>query len=86
NQDKSFLVKNEIAFHSKLYEMTGNSTLKRFQIMLLPVFAYVIALVDKPTSGKVDHRDLVKILKKGTKEDFKRGMYDHLKPHFDRIK
>src|SRR5690606_17133431 len=36
NKDESFLVKNEIAFHGKLYEMTGNSTLKRFQTMLLP--------------------------------------------------
>lgn len=86
NKDKSFLVKNEIAFHGKLYEMTGNSTLKRFQIMLLPVFAYVIALVDKPISGKIDHRGLVSILRKGSKEDFKQGMYEHLKPHFDRLK
>jgi len=86
NKDKSFLVKNELAFHGKLYEMTGNSTLKRFQIMLLPVFAYVITLVDKPVSGKMDHRGLVQILKNGSKEDFKKGMYEHLKPHFDRLK
>lgn len=86
NKEKSFLVKNEIAFHGKLYEMTGNSTLKRFQIMLLPIFAYVITLVDKPVSGKIDHRGLVRILKNGSKEDFKNGMYEHLKPHFDRLK
>lgn len=86
NKEKSFLVKNEIAFHGKLYEMTGNSTLKRFQIMLLPVFAYVITLVDKPVSGKIDHRGLVRILKNGSKEDFKNAMYEHLKPHFDRLK
>ncbi|MBO9154707.1 FadR/GntR family transcriptional regulator [Chitinophaga sp. GCM10012297] len=85
NKDKSFLVKNEIAFHGKLYEMTGNGTLKRFQIMLLPIFAYVITRVDKPYSGKVDHRRLVDILRNGTKEDFKIGMYEHLKPHFDRL-
>lgn len=86
NKDKSFLVKNEIAFHGKLYEMTGNSTLKRFQIMLLPVFAYVITLVDKPVSGKIDHQGLVQLLRNGSKEDFKLGMYEHLKPHFDRLK
>lgn len=86
NKEKSFLVKNEIAFHGKLYEMTGNTTLKRFQILLMPVFAYVITLVDNPVSGKVDHRELVNILKNGTKEDFKKGMYEHLKPHFDRLK
>jgi DNA-binding FadR family transcriptional regulator len=86
DKDKSFLVKNEIAFHGKLYEMTGNSTLKRFQTMLLPVFAYAIALVDKPVKGKVDHMGLVQLLKEGNKEDFKNGMWEHLKPHFDRIK
>jgi GntR family transcriptional repressor for pyruvate dehydrogenase complex len=83
---KSFQVKNEIAFHGKLYDMTGNATLKRFQIMLLPVFAHVTTHVDKHISGKVSHKDLVKILKKGSKEEFKKAMYEHLKPHFDRLK
>jgi len=83
--DSSFRVQNEIAFHGKLYEMTGNDTLKRFQIMLLPIFAYVITLEKKPIRGKVSHKDLVKILKNGTKEDFKKGMLAHLQPHFDRL-
>jgi Transcriptional regulators len=85
-QHKSFLIQNEIAFHGKLYDMTGNTTLKRFQIMLLPVFAHVTMHVDKHVAGKVDHKGLVKILKKGSKEDFKKAMYEHLKPHFDRLK
>ncbi|RZK48904.1 MAG: FadR family transcriptional regulator [Pedobacter sp.] len=84
-RDKSFIIQNEIAFHGKLYEMTGNVTLKRFQIMLLPVFAYVMTSVDNPIKGKVDHKGLVEILRTGTKEDFKKGMYEHLKPHFDWI-
>lgn len=84
--DKNFRVQNEIAFHGKLYEMTKNDTLKRFQTMLLPVFAYVITLEEKPIRGKVSHKDLVKILRKGTKEDFKKGMLAHLQPHFDRLK
>jgi len=83
---KSFQIKNEIAFHGKLYDMTGNATLKRFQIMLLPVFAYVTTHVDKHISGKVDHKGLVETLKKGSKEDFKKAMYEHLKPHFERLK
>ena len=36
-----FNVEHEIAFHGKLYEITGNETLKKFQKMLLPVFDYV---------------------------------------------
>jgi DNA-binding FadR family transcriptional regulator len=83
--DATFRMQNEIAFHGKLYEMTGNDTLKRFQIMLLPIFAYVITQEKKPIRGKVSHKDLVKILKKGTKEDFKKGMLAHLQPHFDRL-
>ncbi|WP_127132542.1 FadR/GntR family transcriptional regulator [Pseudoflavitalea rhizosphaerae] len=83
---KQFRIKSEIEFHGKLYEMTGNNTLKRFQSMLLPIFGYVVTLEKKKIAGKVNHLDLVQILKKGTKEDFKKGMYEHLKPHFDRLK
>lgn len=86
NHDNSFRIKNEIAFHGKLYEMSGNDTLKRFQIMLLPIFDYVVMLENIPTMGKVNHLDLVQILKTGTKEDFKKGMEAHLQPHFDRLK
>ncbi|WP_345954362.1 GntR family transcriptional regulator [Mucilaginibacter sp. PAMB04168] len=81
-----FRIKNEIAFHGKLYEIAGNDTLKRFQIMLLPVFGFVIKMEKEVTYGKVTHRDLVELLKKGNKDDFRQGMYEHLKPHFDRLK
>ncbi len=85
--EKRFRVKNEIAFHGKLYEITGNNTLKRFQVMLMPVFGYVTTLEKgkEYRTGKVNHLDLVNILKTGTKEDFKKGMYDHLMPHFDSL-
>ncbi len=83
--DNNFRVQNEIAFHGKLYEMTKNDTLKRFQTMLLPIFAYVITLEEKPIRGKISHIDLVNILRTGTKEDFKKGMLAHLQPHFDRL-
>ncbi len=84
-QDDSFRIKSEIAFHGKLYDITGNDTLKRFQIMLMPTFEYVLTLEKKPIRGKVSHMDLVQILKTGTKEDFKIGMQAHLQPHFDRL-
>ena len=85
NLDNSFRIKNEIAFHGKLYEMSGNDTLKRFQIMLLPIFDYVVTLEKKPTRGLVNHMDLVQILKTGTKDEFRKGMEEHLKPHLNRI-
>lgn len=88
NQDgigNTFRIKHELAFHGKLYEIAGNETLKRFQIMLLPIFAYVTEREDKPIQGTVNHADLVEILKHGTKQDFNKGMLEHLKPHFDRL-
>lgn len=86
NNDHSFRIKNEIAFHGKLYEISGNDTLKRFQMMLLPIFGYVLTLEKKLTRGEVTHLDLVDILKTGTVEDFKKGMQAHLQPHFSRLK
>ncbi len=34
-----FNIEHEIAFHGKLYEITGNEAMKKFQKMLLPIFA-----------------------------------------------
>lgn len=91
NQDKaSFKVKHEIAFHGKLYEMTGNATIMRFQKLLLPIFEYVVAEEEKlhgvPPISDVRHSDLVDILKKGDPREFKEAMRIHLSPHFDQLR
>ncbi|MFT4093226.1 MAG: hypothetical protein QM640_06265 [Niabella sp.] len=65
--------------------MTGNQTLKRFQLLLLPVFAYVMSLMKKFKPGSVQHMDLVQILKKGTRKDFREGMFEHLHSHYERL-
>jgi len=83
---QTFRIKNEIAFHGKIYQMTGNETLQRFQSMLLPVFGYLVSLEKVPIIGKVSHLDLVEILKHGTKEEFRQGMLQHLQHHFDKLK
>jgi DNA-binding FadR family transcriptional regulator len=83
---QTFRIQNEIAFHGKIYEMTGNDTLKRFQKMLLPVFAYVVTLEKVRIVGKVTHMDLVEILKNGSKEEFRQGMLKHLEHHFEKLK
>lgn len=80
-----FRVNSEIAFHGKLYEITGNDTLKRFQIMLLPVFDYVVKHENRSIKSNVSHADLVKILKDGTKEDFVLAMREHLRPHYENL-
>lgn len=84
-----FNVEHEIAFHGKLYEITGNDTLKKFQKMLLPVFDYVhnSGLLKKQLMLKmfVSHKELVHILETGTPEDFRNGMRNHLENHFARL-
>ena len=84
-----FNIEHEIAFHGKLYEITGNNTMKKFQKMLLPVFDYVhnSGLLKKQLLLKtfVSHKDLVDILVKGTPDEFRRGMRNHLENHFARI-
>jgi DNA-binding FadR family transcriptional regulator len=84
-----FNINHEIAFHGKLYEITGNETLKKFQGMLLPVFDYVhkSGLLKKQPLLKTftSHKTLVHILEKGTPEEFRNGMRSHLENHFARI-
>lgn len=84
-----FNIGHEIAFHGKLYEITGNETLKKFQKMLLPVFDYVHnnGLLKKQPFLKtfLSHRGLVDILEKGTPAAFRKGMRNHLENHFARI-
>lgn len=84
-----FNIEHEIAFHGKLYEITGNETLKKFQKMLLPVFDYVhhSGLLGKETPLKkfVSHKGLVDVLEKGTPEEFRKSMRLHLENHFARI-
>ena len=84
-----FNIGHEIAFHGKLYEITGNETMKKFQKMLLPVFDYVhhSGLLGKtiPLRKFVSHKELVDVLEKGTPELFRNAMRHHLENHFARI-
>ena len=84
-----FNIEHEIAFHGKLYEVTGNETMKKFQKMLLPVFDYVhnSGLLKKQPMLRpfISHKELVDILEKGTPEEFRNGMRKHLENHFARL-
>jgi GntR family transcriptional regulator, transcriptional repressor for pyruvate dehydrogenase complex len=80
----------EVAFHGKLYEMTGNETFKRFQTLLMPIFELVFTghynkekLIE--VANPVTHKDLFLLLKNGTQEDFRKGMYTHLAVYFSTI-
>lgn len=80
---------HEIEFHGKLYEITGNETLKKFQGLLLPIFNYVhnSGLLKKQTEIKkfVSHKGLVEIMENGSPELFRNAMRNHLENHFARL-
>ncbi|TAN00934.1 MAG: FadR family transcriptional regulator [Chitinophagaceae bacterium] len=84
-----FEIDQEVRFHGKLYEITGNNTLKRFQQLLLPVFQYVneSGILKKKIKAKryVSHQQLVNIIKSGTPEEFREAMRNHLENHFKRL-
>ncbi len=84
-----FNIDHEIRFHGKLYEITGNETMKKFQRLLLPVFDYVhhSGLLKKKPSTKrfVSHKGLVDIIENGSPEMFRNAMRNHLESHFSRL-
>ncbi len=84
-----FNIEHEIAFHGKLYEISGNETMKKFQKLLLPVFDFVhnSGLLKKEPLFKtfLSHKGLVDILENGTPAAFRNGMRDHLENHFARL-
>lgn len=83
---QNFRIKHEVEFHGKIYQMTGNRTMQRFQNMLLPIFGHLVNEEKVPGGGKVTHMDLVNLLKTGTREQFRQGMRAHLEHHFDKLK
>lgn len=84
-----FNTEHEVAFHGKLYQISNNESLKKFQYMLLPVFEYVhtSGLLKKIGGEKkfVSHKGLVDILENGSPELFRNAMRNHLENHFVRL-
>jgi len=87
---------NEYEFHTKLYEITGNSTIMEFQAIIRPVSVFLkerfkdyFLPINKELSrtGKlVSHKDLLNFLRKGDKKGFRRGMIDHFGPYYTFLK
>lgn len=84
-----FDVNYEVEFHSRLYAITGNDTLKGFQNLLLPIFSYVYSsgVITHPNPNRqyVSHRELVEILNERNADKFRDAMRNHLENHFGRI-
>lgn len=86
---KTFEIQKEIAFHSKLYAVSGNKVIQDFQSLLLPIFQYVqdSGILEKPIVNApfTSHNGLVEILKNGSADEFREGMRRHLNNHFNRL-
>ncbi len=85
-----FNAQHEMEFHGKLYQMSGNETLRRFQDMLFPVFQYCIdhGYANRDyiyPEGYVTHRVLVETIEKGTPGEFAMAMQNHLNPSLEQI-
>lgn len=81
-------VKCDIEFHSHLYKMTGNDTLRKFQKLLLPVFDHVLKYESENEpilKGKISHKDLLETIKSGTPGEFRKNMREHLTGYFNHI-
>lgn len=81
-------VQCDIEFHSHLYKMSGNDTLRKFQKLLLPVFDHVMKYESENEpikKGNVSHRDLLEVLKNGTSGEFRKNMRAHLDGYFNQI-
>lgn len=90
---QNFYLESEISFHGKLYEMSGNELLQKFQNVLLPIFQYVHEQTKLEDScpieegvKRVTHKDLLEELKNGTPASLRELMRQHLESHFLRAK
>ena len=79
-------INSEVEFHGKLYEIAGNTTLRRMQSILWPVFDYLEQMEEEPNPSKVTHTELVDIIERGTPQQYQEAIKLHLKVHLDRIR
>ena len=78
---------SEYAFHSKLYEITGNHTISEFQSIIHPIMEFVkekfkdyfgpISLQLKQQGKIVTHKDLLEYIKQNDEEGFRHALEQH---------
>lgn len=79
----------EIEFHGKLYSITQNESMKKFQNLLLPLFEYVhnSGMLDNYENNEsyVSHGEIVEIIATGDANTLRSALRKHLDSHFKRI-
>ena len=77
-------VKDEIAFHSKLFAIGGNFMANQFMEALVASFKYQLADFDiESQEEKETHADICNALEFGTKEEFCKTVKTHFKQYLD---
>ena len=78
-------IEDNIKFHSYLFRIPGNVYLSNYQHILEWIFTYVDEYYNKKgmpqKASRVSHRDILKELKSGTVDSFRKAVTEHLEPH-----
>jgi len=77
-------IRLDIKFHSTLYQISGNQSLKKFQQMLEPLFSlYAPRSKNWKVKQIIQHTGLLEILRTGSPEAFRTAMRLHLNTQFE---
>ena len=82
-EDLEKLATLDIQFHSTLYKMSGNKTLRAFQNLLNTLFVTYSRSKNWKQRQIISHAALVEILKSGTTDAFRTAMRLHLNTRFE---
>ena len=89
SETRAISIKSEVEFHGKLYDIAGNTTIRRMQAILWPVFEYLEKMElekgGRPHLSEVSHHMLIDIIESGTPQKYQEAIKKHLKIHLDRI-
>lgn len=88
HSDGTVSVDSDFAFHSKLYEISGNQVIGQFNKVLKPTLEFIrdhykeffleYSEERKSMGNEVDHKRLIELLEQGDPQAFRDGMYHHL--------
>lgn len=91
-----YSAETERAFHSKLYDITGNGSIKQFQKIIYPVSKFIRSKFTEhiePINEKllrqgrlISHAELLDLIKASNKNDFREGMEIHFGMYSSLIK
>ena len=86
-------VEDELAFHTKIYEIAGNDFIMQFNAIMHPVFEFSKLNYESfflPVNQKLQkqgqiirHSDLLEQISKKDKEGYQRSMRKHLQPYWE---